>query len=40
MSVLCAAPHGDEVNEKVEFSRRDGQAVIAIAMGSLSREWN
>jgi hypothetical protein len=40
MGVLHAAPHGDEVTEKVEFSRRDGQAVIAIAMGLLGRDWS
>jgi len=40
MGVLHAAPHGDAVTEKVEFSRRDGQAVIAIAMGLLGRDWS
>jgi hypothetical protein len=40
LGVLHAAPHGDAVTEKVEFSRRDGQAVIAIAMGLLGREWS
>ena len=38
--VLHAAPHGDEVTEKVEFDRRDGQAVIAIAMALLGRDWS
>ena len=38
--VLCAAPHGDEVTEKVEFDRRDGEAVIAIAMALLGRDWS
>jgi hypothetical protein len=37
--VLHAAPHGDAVTEKVEFDRRDGQAVIAIAMGLIGRDW-
>jgi len=40
MGVLNAAPHGDAVTEAVEFSRRDGQAVIAIAMGLLGRDWS
>lgn len=40
LDVLHAAPHGDEVTEKVEFNRRDGQAVIAIAMGLLGRDWS
>ena len=39
MGVLNAAPHGGHVTEKVEFNRRDGQAVIAIAMALLGREW-
>jgi hypothetical protein len=40
MGVLNAAPHGDVVTEAVEFSRRDGQAVIAMAMGLLGRDWS
>lgn len=40
MGALHAAPHGDEVTEKVEFSRRDGQAVIATVMGLLGRDWS
>jgi hypothetical protein len=39
VGVLNAAPHGDAVTERVEFSRRDGQAVIAVAMGLLGRDW-
>ncbi|MGW5081446.1 hypothetical protein [Micromonospora echinospora] len=38
--VLNAAPHGDEVTEKIEFNRRDGQAVIAIALALIGRRWN
>jgi hypothetical protein len=38
--VLNAAPHGDVVTGKVEFDRRDGQAVIAIAMALLGRDWS
>jgi hypothetical protein len=38
--VLNAAPHGDHVTEKIEFDRRDGQAVIAIAMALIGREWS
>jgi hypothetical protein len=37
--VLHAAAHGDEVTEKVEFDRRDGQAVIAIALALIGRDW-
>lgn len=40
LDVLHAAAHGDEVTEKVEFSRRDGQAVIAIAMALIGRTWS
>jgi hypothetical protein len=40
MGVLNAAPHGDHVTEKVEFGRRDGQAVIAIAMALIGRDWD
>jgi hypothetical protein len=34
-----AAPHGDHVTEKIEFDRRDGQAVIATAMALIGRHW-
>lgn len=40
LGVLNAAPHGDPVAEKVEFDRRDGQAVIAIAMSLIGRHWD
>lgn len=39
MGVLNAAPRGDHVTEKVEFDRRDGPAVIAIAMALLAQGW-
>jgi hypothetical protein len=39
LGILNAAPHGDIVTEAVKFDRRDGQAVIAIAMGLLGRDW-
>jgi hypothetical protein len=40
MGVLHAAPHGDEVTENIERSRRDRQVVIAIAIGLLGRDWS
>ncbi|GHJ50605.1 hypothetical protein Cs7R123_79470 [Catellatospora sp. TT07R-123] len=40
LGVLNAAPHGDEVTEKIDFNRRDGQALIAMAFALLGREWD
>ncbi|MGH3490913.1 MAG: hypothetical protein ACRDP8_23750 [Actinopolymorphaceae bacterium] len=40
IGVLNAAPHCEHVTEKIEFDRRDGQAVIAIAMALIGREWS
>lgn len=39
-AVLHAAAHGDEVTEKIEFDRRDGQAVITIALALIGRDWS
>jgi hypothetical protein len=40
MGVLNAAPHGDNVTEKVEFGPLRRPAVIAIAMALLGRDWS
>jgi len=40
LGILNAAPHGDEVTEKIDFNRRDGQALIGMAFSLLGRDWN
>jgi len=39
LGILNAAPHGDEVTEKIDFDRRDGQALIAMSFALLGRDW-
>lgn len=40
IGIVNAAPHDDEVTAKIDFDRRDSQAIIATAIGLLGRDWD